>query len=204
MGRPLAGSHSRTVLSLPALASWRPSGENATPLTDPAWPVEGGGAASPLAGSHSRTVWSPLLLASWRPSGENATLRTQPSWPVRVPRCSPVAGSHSRTSRSSLALASWRPSGENATACTGPWWPSSTRSTPPYWAEVRSVGPSFLMSLPRRRATALLGAAERVFGALKVAALLEHHPEIVRSSRITALVGAAERGLGALKVAARP
>ena len=40
---PVAGSQSRTVPSSLALASWRPSGENATPVTLPVWPFQGGG-----------------------------------------------------------------------------------------------------------------------------------------------------------------
>ena len=43
MGWPLAGSQSRTVPSSPALASWVPSGENATAFTRPVVALEGGG-----------------------------------------------------------------------------------------------------------------------------------------------------------------
>ena len=112
-----AGSHSRTVLSPPALASSRPSGLNATPRTELVWPVRVR-RCSAVAGSHSRTVLSPPALASSRPSGLNATPRTAPVWPVRVRRCSAVAGSHSRTVLSPPALASSRPSGLNATSKT--------------------------------------------------------------------------------------
>ena len=108
MGWPVAGSHSRTVPSLPALASSRPSGENATLLTPPAWPSRVA-AGWPVAGSHSRTVPSLPALASSRPSGENATLWTPPVWPSRVAAGWPVAGSHSRTVPSPPALASRPP-----------------------------------------------------------------------------------------------
>ena len=80
MGWPVAGSHSRTVPSSLALASWRPSGENATARTPPVWPSRVA-VGWPVAGSQSRTVPSSPALASWRPSGENATPFTQPVWP---------------------------------------------------------------------------------------------------------------------------
>jgi len=79
----VAGSHSRAVLSALAVASSRPSGLNATPLTSLVWPVRVR-RCSPVAGSHSRAVPSALAVASIRPSGLNATLRTQLSCPVRV------------------------------------------------------------------------------------------------------------------------
>ena len=121
---PVAGSHSHTVPSTPALASTLPSGENATPITQSAWPSSTW-VCRPLAGSHNRTP-SRLALASTLPSGENATPFTTPVLPSSVPVGWPLAGSHSRTVLSP-ALASTLPSGENATALTQPVWPSSTR-----------------------------------------------------------------------------
>src|SRR5690348_6877100 len=123
-------SHSHTVLPAPALASSRPSGLNATPRTEPPWPINVRRCA-PVAGSHSRTVLSALQLASSRPSGLNATPRTEPLWPVRVRRCLAVAGSHSRTVLSALQLASSRPSGLNATPRTESVWPVRVRRCAP-------------------------------------------------------------------------
>ena len=71
----MAGSHSRTVPSPPALASSVPSGLNATPHTLYRALVARRGAptGSLVAGFHSRTVPSPSALASSVPSGLNAT-----------------------------------------------------------------------------------------------------------------------------------
>jgi hypothetical protein len=81
-------SHSRTVLSVLAVARvWR-SGLNATEVTLPWWPVRGWpswtGRAQALR-SHSRTVWSSLPVARVRPSLLKATLFTERRWPLRVP-----------------------------------------------------------------------------------------------------------------------
>ena len=55
---PVAGSHSRAVLSQRcAVASRVPSGLNATPMTPPVWPARVR-RCSPVAGSHSRAVLS--------------------------------------------------------------------------------------------------------------------------------------------------
>src|SRR5207244_2978651 len=70
-----AALHSIAVWSTLPLASVFPSGENATELTEPRWPVSVW-VARPLATSHSLTVRSSLPLASVFPSGENATDRT--------------------------------------------------------------------------------------------------------------------------------
>src|SRR5262249_7045813 len=114
-------SHSRTVWSALVVASSRPSGLNATPLTAPGWPVRGAQTGWRVAGSHSRTVASALVVANSRPSGLNATPLTAPVWPVSgAPTGWPVAGSHSRTVASALVVvvANSRPSGLNATAVT--------------------------------------------------------------------------------------
>jgi hypothetical protein len=138
-GWPLVGSHSRTVLSLPAASRVRPSGSwpNATAVTAPVWSLSGrilrhrrhqdrrSHADWPVAGSHSRTVASELPVASRvRPSGSwpNATALTARVWPVSgSPNGWPVAGFHSRTVSSELTVASRvRPSDSwpNATALT--------------------------------------------------------------------------------------
>ena len=76
-----------------------PSGLNATPLTQPVWPVSGWPTGWPVSASHSRTVPSALALASSVPSGLNATPLTKPVWPVSgwPSGCAGVAASHSRT-----------------------------------------------------------------------------------------------------------
>ncbi len=124
-GRPVAGSHSRTVPSPPPLASSVPSGLNATARTPyPAviWPLAWRVLPTgwPVAGFHSRTVPSPPALASSVPSGLNAT----PNTPSRALACSgsptgrPLAVSHCLTVPSSPPLASSLLSGLNATADT--------------------------------------------------------------------------------------
>ena len=75
-GWPVAGSHSRTVPSVSALASSLPSGLNATPFTQRTGAgdgTEGAPTGWPVAGFHSRTVPSLSALASSLPSGLNAT-----------------------------------------------------------------------------------------------------------------------------------
>ena len=75
-GRPVAGFHSRTVPSPPALASSLPSGLNATAITPPSGPEpvrSGAPTGRPVAGFHSRTVPSPPAMASSLPPGLNAT-----------------------------------------------------------------------------------------------------------------------------------
>src|SRR5438477_299693 len=80
---PVAASQSRTVLSSEADASRRPSGENATALTQSLWPLSVASHA-PVAASQSRTVSSSEADASRRPSGENATALTQSLWSSSV------------------------------------------------------------------------------------------------------------------------
>ena len=83
-GWPVAGFHSRTVPSAPALASSLPSGLNATPYT-PSWrwsAWRGAPTGWPVAGFHSRTVPSTSALASSLPSGLNATPYTPPAVPA--------------------------------------------------------------------------------------------------------------------------
>ena len=60
-GWPVAGSHSRTVPSSPPLASSRPSGENATPLTPPVWPSR---VAAGLAGGRVPQPHRPVVAAA--------------------------------------------------------------------------------------------------------------------------------------------
>ena len=53
-----------------------PSGETATEVTGPVWPVSGSPIGAPVARSHTRTVvsWLPLMMRL--PSGDTATDRT--------------------------------------------------------------------------------------------------------------------------------
>src|SRR5690348_15866806 len=76
-GRWVAGFHSRTVPSPPALAISLPPGQNATADTPPrALACRGAPTLRRLAGFHSRTVLSPPALASSLPPGLNATAYT--------------------------------------------------------------------------------------------------------------------------------
>ena len=79
----MAGFQSRTVLSSEADASVLPSGEKATAVTQPLWPVSVCWWV-PVAGSQSRTVLSTEADASVLPSGEKATAVSQWLWPVSV------------------------------------------------------------------------------------------------------------------------
>src|SRR5262249_44811162 len=84
-GRPVAGCHSRTMLSPSALASSVPPGLNATAST-PYWALvacRGPPAGWPVTGSHSRTVPSAPPMASV-PPGLNATADTPPLGPEPI------------------------------------------------------------------------------------------------------------------------
>ena len=82
--RPLAASHSRTVLSSEPLASSaRPA---TTPHSGPVVMSLQGGARGRWPRSHSRTVLSSDPLATLRPSGDHATALMPPMWPVRSSR----------------------------------------------------------------------------------------------------------------------
>ncbi len=84
-------SHSRTVLSSPAVARVCPSGANATDRTMPVWPVNGapsGRGAVRSVTSHSRTAPPLPALARVCPSGANATENAPPVWSVNgAPSC---------------------------------------------------------------------------------------------------------------------
>jgi hypothetical protein len=72
-GAPVAASQSRTVtLSKPDTTSL-PSGEKATELTQPEWPLGGSPRGAPVATSQSWTVPSNEPDATSLPSGEKAT-----------------------------------------------------------------------------------------------------------------------------------
>ncbi len=111
-GRPVAGFHSRTVPSPPALASSLPLGLNATPYTL-CWALACRGAptARPVAGFHSRTVPSPSALASSLPLGLNATPYTVDGSAGSMPCCCCSA------SRVVMAELAW-PVGDTAQAAT--------------------------------------------------------------------------------------
>ena len=120
-GWPVAGSHSRTVPSPPALASSLPSGLNATPDTPPGrWPVEG--RADGLAGGRVPQPHRAVAAGAGQQLAVGA--ERHPVTPHRAlawrgaPTGRPVAGFHSRTVPSPPALASSLPSGLNATPYT--------------------------------------------------------------------------------------
>ena len=100
-------SQSLSVVSSPALASVRPSGEKATEVTGLVCPVKVR-SSRPLAASQSLSVSPWLALASMLPSGKRLP-RAQSVCPVRVRSSRPLAASQSLSVLSQLALASVRP-----------------------------------------------------------------------------------------------
>ena len=95
MGRPVAASQSRAVLSMPPVRIGWPSGLNATDHTmpDASW-------AGRWAGRWRRPRAAPCLseppVRIVRPSGLNATDQTAPGCARGGPMGRPVAASHSR------------------------------------------------------------------------------------------------------------
>ena len=119
-----AKSHSRKLLSSPAVANVLQSGENAASFTGPQFPF-GTKRSAPLATSHSRTVPSSQPSANVLPSGKNAA--AVPSTPNPKATCDWGGGSrhsfrfasfngHNRSVLSSSRQASVAPSGAKATA----------------------------------------------------------------------------------------
>src|SRR2546428_4772381 len=101
----VAGSQSFTDwLSPPVDARSLPSGENATSVTHPLWPLRVVSSCRE-ARSHSLMVLSPLQLARVLPSGENATAKTELVWPQSLPTSRFVARSQSRMLLSMLPVA---------------------------------------------------------------------------------------------------
>src|SRR6266566_3213968 len=112
------------VLSKPALATVRPSGLQATFITQPVCP-ESVWHTYPLATSHTLTVLSQLPLTSCAPSGLQASPTTKWVCPLSV--CTQVAGcvpcsAHTRMHLSKPPPASCVPSGLQATQFTVPPW----------------------------------------------------------------------------------
>ena len=77
MGRPVAASQSRAVLSMLPVRTALPSGLNATALTSPWW-ASGEPMGRPVAASQSRAVLSSPPVKTALPSGLNATAMTSP------------------------------------------------------------------------------------------------------------------------------
>src|SRR5258705_846488 len=108
----------------PALASTRPSGENATDHTQSLCrgrsSRQGRSVGPPVSAFHNFTVLCPLAVARLPPSGGNASPRTRYSCCVPCQRWRFVGSraSHTRTALSSLQLARRVPSGENTTRST--------------------------------------------------------------------------------------
>lgn len=69
---PESPSHIRTVRSIDAVVSCRPSGDHATPTTQLSWPCRTA-SALPFSASQIRPVWSCDAVASRRPSGDHVT-----------------------------------------------------------------------------------------------------------------------------------
>src|SRR5262249_51560316 len=137
-----------TVLSALAEARCRPSGLNATPVTQFVWP-ERVRISCPVSGFQIFTVPSELAEASRRPSGLNATLATSSVWPRKRRSSCPVLASQTlispretghgiqagtsplnvserkRGTLAELPEARRRPSGLNATHQTFSVWPFS-------------------------------------------------------------------------------
>ena len=95
IGRPVAASHTNTLLSTPPEAMRVPSGLNATAFTFSAEPDSG--SPTGVAASHTRTVVSKPPDTIRVLSGLNATLRTHSGCPVNgLPSGCPFAASHTR------------------------------------------------------------------------------------------------------------
>ena len=88
-GRSEAPTAQIPAFSGPAVASQRPSGLNATPLTNAVCRRRIFTSFSAFA-SHTRASRSRLELAINLPSGENATPVTVSVWPASTPSCFPV------------------------------------------------------------------------------------------------------------------
>mmetsp|Transcript_45781 Transcript_45781/g.108555 ORF Transcript_45781/g.108555 Transcript_45781/m.108555 type:complete len:589 (-) Transcript_45781:2618-4384(-) len=113
-------SQTRTVLSVPALATSDPSGLTATQITEPACPVSSRHHSSPFFRSQIRTVVSTDPLTSSSPSELNAIALIQCVWPRSVVSSSPVASRQILIRLSRPPDATRVPSGEHATALTCP------------------------------------------------------------------------------------
>ena len=177
-GWPVAGFHSRTVPSAPALASSLPSGLNATPCTPSRAAAGRGGARRrgwPVAGFHSRTVPSPPALASSLPSGLNAT----PYTPFRAGaglegRADGLAGGRvpqphravGAGAGQQLAVGaerhpvtpSWAPAGVEGRADGAGRWPGSTAAPCRRASALASSLPSGLNATPFTPPVALVAA----------------------------------------------
>ena len=100
------------------MAISRPSGEKATQVTSPVWPISVP-RQTPVSASQTRIVRSQLPEAINWPSGEIATEVTMRVWPASVWMAVP-SGFQTRTVLSQPAVASQSPFGEKAMAVTTP------------------------------------------------------------------------------------
>ena len=99
----VATSHTRAVLSLPAVTTRRPSGEKAAEFTGPLCPRKAA-TSRPVAGSHTRAVPSLLAVTTWCPSGEKAAAFTAAVCPAKTAMTRPLVTSHTRAVSSRLAV----------------------------------------------------------------------------------------------------
>jgi hypothetical protein len=123
-------SHTRSVLSLPPLASCRPSGLHATDTTQCEWPWDGGAVWAAQQRTQGQVVYRPHS-HKLRRAGVTCTCRADMRmWHVQPGGCygyeltsnvatqAPLATSHTRRVLSQLPLASCRPSGLHVTERT--------------------------------------------------------------------------------------
>ncbi len=101
---PVVGSQIRISLSMLPVASFLPSGDQATQTTQLVWPLQVTSGVC-VSISHSRRVQSPLPLANWRPSGLKAATSTASVWPIvrmhkkRTTRAHTHTQTHTHTQR---------------------------------------------------------------------------------------------------------
>src|SRR5260370_3298516 len=96
--RQLLRSHKRALLSLPPVASQRPSGLKARQLTPRGWATSGVPRAFPVNGSQKCTVLSEEQEAALRPSGLKAGCEIPPVCP-RARRYCPGRATSQRSRR---------------------------------------------------------------------------------------------------------
>ena len=124
-------SHSRAVLSSPAVASSRPSGLNATPQTGPVWPVR---VRTVLAGGRVPQPRRPVAAGGGEQPPVRAERHTADRAGVAGEGAPVLAGGRVPQPHRPVARRRWRagrPSGLNATPQTAPVWPVRVRRCSP-------------------------------------------------------------------------
>mmetsp|Transcript_65542 Transcript_65542/g.188568 ORF Transcript_65542/g.188568 Transcript_65542/m.188568 type:complete len:206 (+) Transcript_65542:38-655(+) len=145
--RPVAGSHTRAVMSDDAVAMYKPSGENAAALTIRECPHNQAGLEThwPVLRSQTFAAKSALPVTAKALSGEKDAADTNPVWTEVVDSHSPVDMLQARSVRSKLVVRTWALSGDTDTELRRPPWPSSSCWQWPFSASqtlaVRSAEP---------------------------------------------------------------